>query len=104
LRVHERIAELTFICAAAVTKLYRVKLYLKPIASKDNQFSLSSHLSTLPEQDIVAFRIVDYSPFRSARAIRLGVNNSVFANCFHNRCKVWHLKEQNRLVQRWVGF
>jgi len=47
------------------TKLYRLKLYLKPIASKDNQFSLSSHLSTLPEQDIVAFRIVDYSPFRS---------------------------------------
>jgi len=51
---------------------------------KENHFATSSRLSTLQDQDIVALGVVDYSPFRSARTVRLGVNNSVFANCIHH--------------------
>ena len=51
---------------------------------KENHFATSSRLSTLQDQDIVALGVVDYSPFRSARTVRLGVNNSVFANCIRH--------------------
>ena len=56
----------------------------QPSAPKRNYFATGSRLSTLQEQDIVALGVVNYNPCGSARTFRVGMNNSVFANCIHN--------------------